>query len=70
MVEILEAIWFNNGEEVAWVDPVIRVDVGEGPLDVVVFNGCDYYLRGDGYVPKDVDDFIVRVSKTHNEEDE
>jgi hypothetical protein len=67
VIEILEAIWLNNGKEVAWVDPVIRVDVEGDHLDVIVFNGHYCYHRGDGYIPKDVDDFIVRASKTRDE---
>ena len=63
MVEILEAIWLRNGKEVAGVDPVIRVDVEENYLDAIVFNGNCYYRRGDGYIPEDADDFIIRVLK-------
>lgn len=61
MSEAYEAVWFKGGKEVEWVDPVITVEIdAPNPKAITVYNGAYYYRPGDGVIPEDVDDFVVR----------
>ena len=59
---ILEAVWFKNGKEIAWVDPVedIRYDQYVNSLsNIEVYNGCYWYSAEDfEEIP---DDFVIRI---------
>lgn len=58
----LEAVWFKNGKEIDWVDPVMDImpnddiqDIG----DIKVYNGYHWYSSEDCQeVP---DDFVIRL---------
>lgn len=57
---ILEAVWFNNGEEVFIVDPVqdlICDDIITSINDIEVYNGNYWY----NYLG--ADDFVIRIKK-------
>ena len=60
----LEAVWFKNGEEIYWVDPVLDIiceDNMSNITDIEVYNGYDWYSSADcGEAP---DDFVIRVKK-------
>lgn len=60
----LEAVWFKNGKEIYWVDPVIDVICEENMnkmSDLEVYNGYHWYSAADcGEAP---DDFVIRVKK-------
>lgn len=60
---ILEAVWFKNGKEVAWVDPILEVrcdDNTKNICDIKVYNGWAWYTNED-MGEDDVDDFIIRI---------
>lgn len=59
----LEAVWFKNGEEIYWVDPVWEIENDDAStLDTIrVFNGYYWYSAKDCF--EEPDDFIVRVKK-------
>lgn len=53
-----EAVWFKNGKEISWVDPVEEVEYNEDITKIRVFNGLFWYDSSDcDEIP---DDFIVR----------
>ena len=53
-----EAVWFKNGKEIQWVDPVEKVEYNEDTTKIRVFNGWYWYDASDcDEVP---DDFVVR----------
>lgn len=53
-----EAVWFKNGKEISWVDPVEEVVYDEDITKIRVFNGNYWYDASDcNEVP---DDFVVR----------
>ena len=59
---LLEAVWFRNGKEVMWVDPVLNVvcdDEMESIADIEVNNGYAWY----SCVNFDADDFVIRVKR-------
>ena len=61
---ILEAVWFKNGKEIYWVDPVWDVENIDdaGTLDTIrVFNGYYWYSAKDCF--EEPDDFIIRIKK-------
>ena len=53
-----EAVWFKNGKEVQWVDPVITVEYNEDITKIRVFNGWFWYDASD--CDETPDDFVVR----------
>lgn len=56
-----EAVWFKDGQEVMWIDPVISAENESlGPKYVKVNNGFYDFQSGDGAIPSDVDDFVIR----------
>ena len=64
---ILEAVWFKDGKEIEWVDPVWEVcveDDTDSLLPIKVFNGYYWYSAADcDEVP---DDFIIRIKKEND----
>lgn len=57
---ILEAVWFLNGEEVFWVEPVqdlICDDIITSIYDIEVYNGYHWYSYPTA------DDFVIRIKK-------
>lgn len=53
-----EAVWFKNGKEISWVDPVEDVEYNEDITKIRVYNGLHWYDASDcNEVP---DDFVVR----------
>ena len=62
-----EAVWFLNGKEISWVDPVEDVEYNEDITKIRVFNGLHWYDASDcNEVP---DDFVVR-ERVEEEQDE
>ena len=62
---ILEAVWFKNGKEIAWVDPVWEVenlDDGITLGTIRVHNGRHWYRYSD-LTDIEPDDFVVRIKK-------
>lgn len=60
----LEAVWFKNGKEIYWVDPVLDIvceDNMSNITDIEVYNGHCWYSAEDCF--EEPDDFIVRVQK-------
>lgn len=61
---ILEAVWFKNGKEIDWVDPVERLRYDQYVNDISnieVFNGYAWYSAEDcNEVP---DDFVIRIKR-------
>ena len=58
----LEAVWFKNGKEIYWVDPVIDIicDYNMSKIsDIEVFNGLYWYSGSD--CDETPDDFIIRM---------
>lgn len=61
----LEAVWFKNGKEIYWVDPVWEVenlDDGSTLGTIRVHNGRNWYRWSD-ITDQEPDDFVVRVKK-------
>ena len=61
----LEAVWFKNGKEIAWVDPVWEVENLDDGLTlgtIRVHNGR-YWYRWNDITDEEPDDFIVRIKK-------
>lgn len=61
----LEAVWFKNGKEIAWVDPVWEVenlDDGCTLGTIRVHNGRYWYHYRD-LTDIEPDDFVVRIKK-------
>lgn len=59
---ILEAVWFKNGKEIDWVDPVCEVyveDDANNLRQIQIFNGYAWYSAWD--CPEEPDDFVIRV---------
>lgn len=60
----LEAVWFKNGKEVYWVDPVMNIVCDDNMKDISeieVDNGSHWYTYED--VDIDADDFVIRIKK-------
>lgn len=60
----LEAVWFKNGKEVYWVDPVMNIvcdDNMKDISDIEIDNGSHWYTYED--VDIDADDFVIRIKK-------
>lgn len=56
--DLLEAVWFKNGKEIDWIDPVVEVEYDEDVTKIRVYNGCYWYDSSDcNEIP---DDFVVR----------
>jgi hypothetical protein len=59
---ILEAVWLLNGEEIAWVTPVLKL-ICEGNISgIEVFNGLYWYTSKD-VDAEDSDGFVIRMRK-------
>ena len=61
---MLEAVWFKNGKEVYWVDPVMNVmceDDMKGISEIEVFNGNEWYSCE--YIDGGADDFVIRIKE-------
>ena len=60
---ILEAVWFKDGKEVDWVDPVLDLicDVDNDISEIEVYNGHSWY-KGT----KDYDNFLIRMKKEND----
>lgn len=60
----LEAVWFKNGKEIYWVDPVWEVGVDDD-IDTLtpikVFNGYYWYSATD--CTETPDDFVIRLKR-------
>ena len=62
---ILEAVWFKDGKEVAWVSPVqvfVCRDNIEDIAAMEVYNGLGWYQWQD-IVDEKPDDFVIRIKK-------
>lgn len=60
----LEAVWFKNGKEIYWVDPVIDVRCGDNMNKIAaieVYNGYHWYSAADCWEAPD--DFVIRIKK-------
>jgi hypothetical protein len=61
---ILEAVWFKNGKEIDWVDPVENVRYDQYVDDIFnieVYNGHAWYSAEDcNEVP---DDFVISIKR-------
>lgn len=61
---VLEAVWFRDGKEVQWVDPVLNIVCGSNMEDISeieINNGSNWYTYED--VDGGADDFVIRVKK-------
>ena len=62
---ILEAVWFKDGKEIEWCDPVLSVDTCDlqekGIAGIFVFNGYASYSSKDCDV--EPDDFVIRIKR-------
>lgn len=61
---ILEAVWFKDGKEVAWVDPVMNIVCYEDMKninEIEVDNGYGWYNAEELGI--EADDFIIRIKK-------
>lgn len=61
---LLEAVWFKNGKEIYWVDPVMNIVCEEdmhSVSEIEVFNGFNWYSSDD--IDEEADDFIIRIKK-------
>ena len=61
---LLEAVWFKNGKEIYWVDPVMNIVCEEDMnsiSEIEVFNGFNWYSSGD--IDEEADNFIIRIKK-------
>lgn len=59
---ILEAVWFKNGKEIDWVDPVMNImpnDDIQSISDIKVYNGYHWYSSED--CREEPDDFVIRL---------
>lgn len=60
----LEAVWFKEGKEVYYVDPVMNIvcdDDMEDISEIEVNNGYEWYSTED--IDGGADDFIIRIKK-------
>lgn len=61
---LLEAVWFKDGKEVEWVDPVLNI-VCEDDMDdiseIEVYNGSAWYSSED--IEGGADDFVIRIKR-------
>ena len=61
---ILEAVWFKNGKEIGWVDPVDRIiydQYVDNISNIEVYNGYAWYSAEDyEEVP---DNFVIRIKR-------
>lgn len=56
----LEAVWFLNGEEVFWVEPVQDIICDTSIYDIEVYNGHYWYQYPTA------DDFVIRIKKEND----
>lgn len=63
---LLEAVWLKDGKEIAWVDPVWKVenldDCGSD-LDTIRVNNGYYWYRYSDITDEVPDDFIIRIKR-------
>lgn len=64
MITIQEAVWFKNGKEISWVDPVVEVEYNDDITKIRVFNGLHWYDASD--CSETPDDFKIREIKEEN----
>lgn len=60
----LEAVWFKDGKEVYWVDPVMNIvcdDDMKSIEDIEVENGYHWYSCAD--IEGGADDFVIRIKR-------
>ena len=66
---ILEAVYFKNGKEIDWIDPVQDIVCGDNMNDISeieIYNGRGWFSSKDcDEIP---DDFVIRIKK-ENEHD-
>jgi hypothetical protein len=58
---MLEAVWFKNGKEIYWVDPVLDTRGGDKIDSISVYNGYYWYSSEDCW--EEPDDFVIRTKK-------
>ena len=62
----LEAVWFKNGKEIVWIDPVWDAenldDCGDELGTIRVHNGRHWYRWRD-VTDEEPDDFVIRIKK-------
>lgn len=61
---MLEAVWFKNGKEVYWVDPVMNIFCEDDMKDISeieVFNDYSWHSCKDCDV--EADDFVIRIKR-------
>lgn len=63
---LLEAVWFKNGKEIAWVDPVWEVDNLDdsgSDIDTIRVHNGHYWYRYSDITDEVPDDFMVRIKR-------
>lgn len=61
---VLEAVWFKDGKEVYWVDPVLNVVCDDDMKDISkieVTNG--HYWHSSEDIDGGADDFVIRIKR-------
>lgn len=61
---MLEAVWFKDGKEVYWVDPVMNIvcdDDMNRISEIEVFNGRYWHSCKD--IDCGADDFVIRIKR-------
>lgn len=61
---ILEAVWFKDGKEIDWVDPVVDIicdDKMQNISDIEIYNGHGWYSSAD--CDTEPDDFVIRIKR-------
>ena len=61
---MLEAVWFKDGKEVYWVDPVMNIVCEDDMKDISeieVSSGKDWYSCED--IEGGADDFVIRIKR-------
>lgn len=61
---MLEAVWFKDGKEVYWVDPVMNIVCEDDMKDVSeieISDGKDWYSCED--IEGGADDFVIRIKR-------
>ena len=62
---MLKAVWFKDGKEIAWCDPVLDImcEERQNISEIEVYNGHSWYSSKDlcDEIP---DDFVIRVSRS------
>ena len=61
---ILEAVYFKNGKEIDWIDPVLDVVCDDDMKDISeieIYNGRGWFSSKD--CDETPDDFVIRIKK-------